>query len=95
MFKSLEWRSGYWKIIDDDFVEIIQDEDIFIRWSFAALIKVYEDKNLNVAKNIFLYFKSVNSNYWSIQNQINNFAIKEPELYLKYKDEIEKYLPLL
>ena len=92
MFKKICWKLGKeaWEITDDDFIEMS-----FNHRSFSAIIEVYEKRKLNVAANLVLYFKSLVMTAWPISQQIENFARIEKELYLKYKEDIDKYILLI
>lgn len=92
MFKSIYWRSEIqaWEIIDDDFVETDSN-----RSSLSAIIKVYEERKLNVIKNLFLSFKYQEGADWPISYRIKYLARSEEEFYLRHKEEIEKYLTLI
>jgi hypothetical protein len=52
-------------------------------------------RKLNVAVNLFLFFKFLSrGNIYLIKNNINNLIIDTPSA-IKYKEDLEKYLSLL
>lgn len=78
------------KIIDDDFEECIEEY-----FEIDAVVNVYKNKNLNVAKNLWLYTNYLKTtNFFTIKQQIK-WLMRYNEIYAKYADEIEKYLMLL
>jgi hypothetical protein len=82
-----------YRIIDSDF-----EQDLPILWHHYYIfcdnvIKVYQDRNLNIVKNTALFLNYMNTlfGYYSKDVILNN-----PGPLLKYyKDEIDKYLILL
>jgi hypothetical protein len=93
------------KIIDDDFEEETVGEHGAHETGFSmatgaisAIINCYSKRNLNVPKNLLLYFisneKQYGSKYYSIQQQIN-ICMKYQPPFPKYKEEVEKYLLLI
>jgi hypothetical protein len=88
-------------IIDDDFDQQITCQDDFATLGFL-IMKVYEDRNLNVVKNFILYLKAAagDASHWNSLG-IDSFKLlieineKENVLFKKYKKELEKYLLLL
>ena len=61
-----------------------------------AVIQEYSKRNLNVAKNLMLFFIWYNKQYpyYSIQ-RIIDFNKKYNPLFSQYEEDIQKYLPLL
>jgi hypothetical protein len=95
------------ELIDDDFQENclgFEPDDIALSESGItaesvsgcnAVIRLYENKNLNVSANIIYFFNFIINKYkCSIKEQIE-WNIKYNTLFPKYKEEIEKYLLLL
>jgi hypothetical protein len=79
-----------YKIIDDDFEEVIEASDLL-----DAVIKVYKNKNLNVIKNVVKFVQLGNIKYGYTEYN-NKFIIKwlskySPELI----DEFKKYIMLM
>jgi hypothetical protein len=98
MFLKYQIHKNYSiKIIDTDFMENIptNGEGNFI---FHSVISCYEKRNLNVGFNLVRYFICrINENYGTknILAIAKNYEREDPELYNKYKIEIEKYLTLI
>lgn len=102
--KSLDGRWGddlifFWKcmviITDDDFVETsIFESKVHYGLSneVSAIIKCYSERNLNVAKNLFLFIK-YHENSMSLKVQIN-FYKKDIKEFSQYISQIEKYVLL-
>jgi hypothetical protein len=95
--------SDLYKIIDDDFEEEIMGErpgnsPARFGGGEGAIINCYSKRNLNVPKNLFLFFmfneKQYGSIYYNIQQQIS-YCMKNKPLFPKYKEDVEKYLLLL
>jgi len=89
----------YHTIYDSDFIETIEMEDE--RHSgWEAVIRVYEQKNLNVASNLMRcitdYATTSNLDIISVISAIKTLKPKEfnPSFH-KYEIDIEKYLMLL
>jgi hypothetical protein len=79
-------------VFDTDFVETINintNRYIFEK-AVSAIIKLYQSKNLDVAKNLFLLMKRTGS---SFETQIFFFRMNVPE-YQQYHSQIEKYMLL-
>ena len=100
MFKSLEYwtvknNEGFnesFNLFDNDFQEnfILNDQEHM----YDKIISIYEKRNLNPAINLVLYFKSFEGTH-TIEWLTSNFSKGKSKLYLKYKEEIEKYLLLI
>jgi hypothetical protein len=88
------------KIIDDDFEEetVGTSEGNAAGENVGAVINCYSKRNLNVPKNLLLFFmfieKQHGSKFNSIRQQIE-FNMKHQSLFPKYKEEIESYLSLI
>jgi hypothetical protein len=102
LFKSISYDGpGQWTITDDDFsqktvVSYVYDNIHCTRVN--AVISVYKNRKLNVAANIVRLLmhvanSDVNSNMLSIEQQIYD-NIQYNYQYVKYKDEVDKYLLL-
>lgn len=90
MFLRLE----YDKIIDSDFIENRSPLNGDI-WIAEEIIKVYEQKKLNVALNLALAFKFMSTKFgWEIEECVNNTKHYVPD-YAKYADDVNKYLMLM
>src|ERR1019366_2784163 len=72
-------------VIDDDFIESVIVSALSItRAHVSAIIKVYSEKELNVALALTLYFKIINDHkIWSIADQIKFYEKEVPE-FKKY-----------
>jgi hypothetical protein len=107
MFQSIRYHRfvGYNKktmlgsyeydLTDSDFSCVVI-VDTGIALTTAAVIQEYTKRNLNVAKNLLLYFR------WREKNDIHSIAdqIVLADKYVslftpKLKDQLQKYLPLL
>ena len=82
-------------LTDSDFSCVVI-VDTGIALTTAAVIQEYTKRNLNVAKNLLLYFR------WREKNDIHSIAdqIVLADKYVslftpKLKDQLQKYLPLL
>lgn len=87
----------YILIIDDDFekkVVVITQIYCFYARLCDAIIKVYSEKQLDVAKNLFLYMKYIEYSGHEIENQINDFSLNVSDFNI-YLPEIKKYLLFL
>jgi hypothetical protein len=63
-----------------------------------ALIQVYEQKNLNVAKNLLLYFRQLEGKHkgilrYPLRERLLDFLTSNPNF--KYKETVENYLLLI
>jgi hypothetical protein len=80
-------------LIDDDFNEYLDltgGTDKII----SDIIKIYENKKLNVAANIILFFKYwMKTNYYSLEAML--YYASKSISYSNYEDSINKYLLLL
>jgi hypothetical protein len=106
MFKSLELikyiketDTILWNIIDDNFEELIEINPVkraHSEWILhSETIFVYERRKLNVPSNLVLFFKFIAKDwYQSVEEQIKNNLFYNKN-YLKYHNEVEKYLLLL
>jgi hypothetical protein len=93
----------FFTIEDTDFTETIEMENLK-HSGWEAIIRVYEQRNLNVAKNLMRamvanFYGNNNSFYTDIYLIINAINHKDmieynPSFH-KYVDEIEKYLLLI
>lgn len=93
MYKSFQFLgSRGWKIIDTDFIE--EHNSCYSLW--VSVIKIYERRNLNVAKNLVLaimhyhYHNQQDSPLQNICNTVFSIPGVEP-----YREDIEKYLMLV
>jgi hypothetical protein len=94
MFKSIiaDGDIILWKIIDDDFEETVPiAAPTFSK--INAIISTYKSKNLNVAANLLLYFKS-NSSVNNFDINLKNF-LHFRDNYIAFDGDLEKYLSLL
>jgi hypothetical protein len=106
MFKSIEFITNeeyksIYKIIDDDFEEIVkvglEKETRYIVLRGLAVVQTYKNKNLNVSKNLLLYIKYIyidaRPNTLTINEIIS--VLSEFDFYEPYKEDINRYLLLL
>jgi hypothetical protein len=96
----------FFTIEDSDFTETIEMENLK-HSGWEAIIRVYEQRNLNVAKNLMRamvapFYGNNNSSYTDIYLIINAInAINHKDMieynpsFHKYADEIKKYLLLI
>lgn len=86
------------EIIDTDFTEeVAQQFHNGITEVIKSVIEVYERRNLPVAPNIFkaIVYLSKNSNNFPIDAIIRHNTPYLNPRYVKYADEVEKYILLL
>jgi hypothetical protein len=93
--------SYLYKIIDDDFEEEIVGfgrAGGVGRSDVSAVIDCYSKRNLNIPKNLLLFFmfheKQFGYEYHSVQQQIF-WCMQYQELFPKYKEDVDKYLTLV
>ena len=106
MFKSIRYikylkNNDYLvEIIDDNFKEqyvgrVKPDRHKTSSIEASAIINCYSSKNLNVAKNLFLFMQYCYKYYnYSISEQISFFKQEVPDFEI-YFPEIQKYINLL
>jgi hypothetical protein len=96
-------RSYNFKITDDNFIIETIGTSLYadnVYCAPSAVINCYENKNLSVSKNIFLCFSYLKekygnkNNYFDIPFQIEHCR-KYQSSFLKYKEDVEKYLSLI
>lgn len=95
MFKSIYYYSAgiQHKVIDSDFTQYVNANSSDSSYC-NSIIQVYEERDLPVGKNLALFFKWYNDEYYNINKHIELCKKQVPYL-LKYKDDMEKYLVLL
>ena len=86
-----EYRHQY-KIIDSDF----EDVGVAVGFGVAAIIEVYEKRNLNVAANLMKTILYLHKQYpdYSIQ-EIIEYNRKYNPKFAQYEEDINRYLLLL
>ena len=86
-------HSYLFKIIDEDF-----EEDVVGTGhapTEGAVINCYSKRNLIVSKNLFLMFMyHEKQSIYPIKQQIS-YCVKYQSFYIKYKEDVEKYLSLI
>lgn len=101
MFKSIYYTTVYkydnkmeyrYEIIDDDFVEIIYSNS---KYGAEIVIDEYKKRNLNVAKNLFLFAKCMEGIYWFTGFNALELSPDANPYYQKYVDDVRKYMVLL
>lgn len=99
MFQSFElqhFANGFldlhnWQIIDSDFTAEVKAMSIW-----EAVIKIYEERNLPVARNLMLalmFFCRTRKGY-TLQDIISWCDQRLPQ-FRQYKPDIDKYIPLI
>lgn len=88
MFIFFKQIGNSYLLKDTEFEEILDEHNI----SWYSISQLYEKRNLNVARNLILFIKSMYGND-SISEYIDRI-IKFDIRLLKFKDEFEKYLIL-
>lgn len=83
-----------YKVIDSNFEEETSSQ----HGQIQAIIKVYENRNLNVAKALLLWFKfeaDKNSKLinYTLSEMITDYLSSNPDS--KYKEDLENYLLLI
>ena len=108
MFQSYEFQEylGYdaatkehkwqYKIIDSDFEEVVVVVGVGVWVEVAAVIEVYEKRNLNVAANLLKFILYLHKQYpdYSIQQIIEDNRKYNPK-FAQYEEDINRYLLLL
>ena len=87
---SMNWK---YKIIDDSFEEVVEAAD-----TLNAVIKVYKNKNLNVAKNIIKFIQFCKIKYYYNESIYCDSIFLIEWLYQcapEYVDEVKKYMMLM
>jgi hypothetical protein len=96
--KKTKLHSYEFELTDSDFgcVKVVVGVEATIEVEIAAVIQEYSKRNLNVAKNLFLYFRWYEKKYdiW-IASQIKVAEKCHPLFTPQIKADIEKYLLLL
>jgi hypothetical protein len=85
-----------WIIEDTDFIEKIVNPPPVSGWEL--IVRVYEKKNLDVVKNLLLAMDQYDILTCFTHMDIFNYSDEHKEYYskyLKYKEEVAKYLMLV
>lgn len=94
---SDEKLTSHWIVIDDDFEDEVSVETLGrnIHACVSAVIKVYSDRNLNVALNIFKYIDWSAFYYErSFEQEFSYHMDIVGYILLPYKEDLVKYLLL-
>jgi hypothetical protein len=94
-FEPIENSRGTLYPFKDTEFEIILTNELSNKWQQIA--DIYEIRNMNVAKNLFLFIKDRSTKYKDFYYSIGEFylsILEQEPLLAKYKEEIEKYLLL-
>jgi hypothetical protein len=104
MFKDYKYEqdfmgySEYLTIVDSEFVSTLYlaANGPVNPATIRTIIKIYEDKKLNVAKNLALYILLFsNRNAWfKIDGFVKNCQTFIPGTFNKYQNDLQKYLLL-
>jgi hypothetical protein len=81
-----------YKIRDDDFEEECVGPDV--NAGADCLVKIYKNRNLNVASNFIRFLIFSKPNHWSVQKLYSDFK-KDCPFLDPYREEIERYLLLV
>ena len=84
-------RERYYKIIDTDFEEVT-----YAFWPEDAVMKVYEARNLPVAKNVMLcLIKMAETSGVKVSDFVDYENERGHQRWLKYRTDVERLMLLL